>query len=153
MLERSFILVAGLFLVTAVETSATETLLIPVPLRTIYVGESVNNADLTMKMFSVSETSRKTYAIDVDQFSRMEAARVLIAGKPVSLRSLRNIEDVKKGQQVKAIYFNGVIEIQAMLLPLSNGSIGDVIEAKNVGSGNTVKAQIASDGSLIVIGK
>jgi flagellar basal body P-ring formation protein FlgA len=144
---------ASLLLVSTVETSASETLLIPVPVRTIYAGEIVNNADLTMKLFSVSETSRKTYATEVDQFSRMEAARVLIAGKPVSLRSLRNMEDVKKGQMVKAVYLNGVIEIQTTLLPLSNGSIGDIIEARNAGSGNTVRAQIASDGSLIVIGK
>lgn len=153
MFGRCLALIVSLLLLSAVKTSAAEPLLMPVPSRTIFSGESINESDLTMKLFNVSEASRKTYVTDVGQFSRLVAARTLLAGKPVALHSLRNMEDVKKGQHVKAVYYSGVIEIQAILQPLSGGSIGQIIEARNAASGGIVKAQIAPDGSLIVIGK
>lgn len=132
---------------------ADETLLLPVPMRTVFVGQSLDEAELTVKLFYVSESSRRNYVVENEQLSRMEAARTLPVGKPILLNAIRKLLDVKKGRPVKAVYQSGDIEIQGLLSPTSSGSIGQVIEARNTTSGGIVKVEVSSNGTLMVIGK
>ena len=132
---------------------AEEALLLPVPMRTVFAGQSLDEAELTVKLFYVSESSRRNYVFENEQLDRMEAARTLPAGKPILLNAIKKFEDVKKGRPLKAVYQSGVIEIQGLLSPTSSGSIGQVIEARNTTSGGIVKVEISSNGTLMVIGK
>ena len=132
---------------------AQETLLMPVPVRPIYPGQILDEAEFTMKLFTVPNSSRAVYAFEMQQISSKEAVRTLAEGKPVNLRAIRAIEDVKKGQPTKAVYTSESIEIQGMLVPLTGGSVGQVVEARNAASGGIVKALVIGGGTLLVTGK
>jgi flagellar basal body P-ring formation protein FlgA len=132
---------------------AQEAQLMPVPAQTIYPGQSLDAAEFVMKLFNVPDSSRTTYVFAKEQVSGKEAIRTLAMGKPIALRSIRTLEDVKKGVPTKAIYSAGSIEIQGLLVPLSGGTIGQTVEARNTTSGGIVKALIVTGGSLLVVGK
>ncbi len=132
---------------------AQEATLLPVPIGPVFPGQRLDQAGVTEKLFTASAASRQTYVFGRDQLDHMEAARVLQAGKPIPLRSLRLAEDVKKGQAVKAVYNQGSIEIQGLLMPLGGGSSGQMIDARNISSNEIIRARVLPDGSLLVIGK
>jgi flagellar basal body P-ring formation protein FlgA len=134
-------------------TMAQEAQLMPVPVRSIFPGESLDDSDFTLKLFNVTDALRKSYAFERNQFIRMEAVRTLVVGKPVLLRSIRTAEDVRKGQPTKAIYTSATVEIQGNLVPLTGGSAGETIEARNPASGSIVRAVVKEDGTLLVLTK
>lgn len=125
----------------------------PVPTRSIFPGESLFASDFILKLFIVNEALRKSYVFEQQQFERMEATRTLQAGKPVLLRWIRTAEDVRKGQPTKTLYSSATIEIQGMLVPLSGGSVGQMVEARNPASGSVVRALVMDDGTLLVPSK
>jgi flagellar basal body P-ring formation protein FlgA len=130
-----------------------EVRLMPVPVVPIYPGQSLEESDFTMKLFSVNEALRKSYVFERHQVIHMQAVRTLAAGRPVLLRFIRTAEDVRKGQPTKAIYASGTIEIQGLLVPLTGGSAGQVIETRNAASGGIVSALVREDGTLLVVAK
>ena len=132
---------------------AQDTLSMPVPLRTIYPGQNVDAVDIGKKLFTVPDVSRSTYVLQNEQLAGKEAVRTLAAGKPIPLSFVRTKEDVKKGQPTKAIYNSGTIEIQGMLMPLTGGTVGQVVQARNAASGHTVNALVLDGGTLLVVGK
>lgn len=133
--------------------NAQEAQLMPVPLRAIYPGEILESSNFTMKLFNVTPALRASYVFEQNQYERKEAVRTLAVGKPFLLQSIRTAEDVKKGQPTKAIYSSNTVEIQGTLVPLTGGSVGEVIEARNPASGGVVKAIVADGGTLLVIAK
>ncbi len=147
------ILIVCLFLQPTLRAEAQENRLLPVPIRTIFAGQALIASDITMRLFTVSDQSRRSFVFEQVQLVDMEAARTLAVGKPIALGSLRATEDIKKGQPTKAVYNSGGIEIQGVLMPLTGGSEGQTIEARNASSGGIVKVQVLTDGTLAVIGK
>jgi flagella basal body P-ring formation protein FlgA len=143
----------SLVLFASLTASAQDATLMPVPTAPVFPGQRLDQAEIQDKLFTASAASRQTYVFDRDQLDHMEAAKVLLAGKPIPLRSLRLVEDVKKGLAVKAVYNQGSIEIQGLLVPLGGGSSGQMIDARNISSNEIVKAKVLPDGSLLVIGK
>jgi flagellar basal body P-ring formation protein FlgA len=127
--------------------------LMPVPTRIILPGEPLDTSDFTMKLFTASDSLRKSFAFDPKQFERMEASRPLAAGKPVALKALRVSENVKKGQPTKAIYASPNVEIHSILIPQTGGSAGTDINARNPVSGQMIRAKILEDGTLQVIAR
>lgn len=153
MRKTSQLCVVLLHFLLAPLAKAQEAQLMPVPLRPIYPGETLKQSDFTLKLFNVNTAFRTAYVFEPSQFVRMEAVRTLGVGKPVLLRSIRTVEDVKKGQPTKAVYSSSTIEIQGTLVPLSGGSVGDAIEARNPVSGAVVRAIVSEDGTLLVVAK
>jgi flagellar basal body P-ring formation protein FlgA len=145
--------VVALTMVCASAVQAQNVQALPVPNRTIFPGESLKPSDFVKKLFNVNEGMRQAYAFDENQFDSMETARTLAAGKPVLLRSIRILEQVKKGQPTRAVYSVNAIEIQGTLVPLANGSVGQTVEARNTASGAIVHAVVQQDGTLQVISK
>jgi flagella basal body P-ring formation protein FlgA len=131
--------------------SADDTAWMPVPARPVLPGQSLARVEFVPKLFAVSAISRQNFVFRAEQFEHMEATVVLAAGKPVAIRTLRRVEDVKKGQLTKAVYSIGTIDIEGLLLPLSGGSAGQIIDARNTTSHEIVRAEVLSDGSLRVV--
>lgn len=151
---KFFAVVIVLFQLMLVQQGqAQQAQLMPVPVRPIYPGESLKQSDFSMKLFSVSPALRTAYVFDQNQFVHMEAVRTLARGKPVLLKSIRSAEDVKKGQPTKALYSSDTIVIQGTLVPLSGGSVGEAIDARNPASGGVVRAVIVEGGTLLVLAK
>ena len=147
------LLAASLGLFLAASTARAEIIQMPVPSRTLPAGVELAASDFLLKEFSVTEIAKSSYAISVDQFTKMEPLRPLLAGKPVALASLRRAVAIRKGEQVTAIYKNAGLTIQNKLVALHDGGLGDVIEARNPSTGLIVHATVAAGGVLEVSGQ
>jgi flagellar basal body P-ring formation protein FlgA len=149
-------LVASMWLLASQSISivqAQNAELLPVPVRSIFPGETLQQSDFAMKLFQVTEAQRLSFAFELGQLQDMEAARTLAVGKPIPLRAIKTVEDVQKGQPAAAIYVADTVEIQGTLVPLTGGSSGQTIEARNPASGSIVRAKVMANGKLMVLAK
>jgi flagellar basal body P-ring formation protein FlgA len=127
-----------------------EVMSLPVPVRTIYPKDVLRSEDFTFKDYEVNDIVRRTYLTSVPKGRQLSALRALPAGKPVNLKSLKPMADVRKGEQVVARYASGGIEILGVLVPEQDGVIGDVLRAKNPDTGVVLLALVSEGGTLVV---
>jgi flagellar basal body P-ring formation protein FlgA len=131
-------------------SALAEVMSLPVPVRTIYPKDVLRLEDFAFKDYEVNDVVRRTYLTSVPKGGQVSALRALPAGKPVHLKSLKRMADVRKGEQVVARYASSGIEILGVLVPEQDGMIGDVLRAKNPETGVVLLALVASDGTLTV---
>jgi flagellar basal body P-ring formation protein FlgA len=134
----------------AVQGVHADVMSLPVPLHTIYPKTPLRSEDFTFKEFEVNEVAQRTYLISLTQISQQLAGRALPAGRPVLLRALKRMADVRKGEQTTARYVAGGVEIQGVLVPEQDGVAGDILRAKNPETGVMLLAKVAADGTLSV---
>lgn len=144
--------VAALGLLLPAQLAMAEVMPLPVPVRTIYPNDELQDGDFATKEFIVNESIKRNYLLDTEGVGKSVALRVLPAGKPVMLRAIKRKADARKGQAAIARYAEGGIEIQGFLVPEQDGSAGEVIKVKNPQTGVTLLAKVKADGSLSVGG-
>jgi flagella basal body P-ring formation protein FlgA len=130
--------------------ACADTMALPVPTRTIFPGQQIQDADFTQKDFEVSDTARQNFVINFDQIQNKQATKLLPVGKAVPLASLAKANDVRKGKETIAHFVADGIDIQGVLSPLKDGIAGETIPCRNPSSGLTVDALVLADGSLSV---
>lgn len=133
--------------------ACAETMSLPVPSRTIFPGQQVQQADFTEKDFEVSDVAKLNFVINLDQIENKEALKVLPMGKAIPLAALTKASDVRKGKETMAHFVADGIDIQGVLSPMRDGVAGETIPCRNPSSGLTVDAMVLADGSLSVSGK
>lgn len=121
---------------------------IPVPTRTIGVGDRINISDIELKEYYVPENAAKLFVLDRGQVEGRVAKRPLLSGKPIALAYLKNFGLVTQGVPTKVILKKGGLLITTMLIPLESGSAGQMIEARNPESGKIVQTLVDADGNL-----
>lgn len=121
---------------------------IPVPTRTIGVGDKINISDIVLKEYYVPENAAKLFVLDRGQVEGRVAKRLLLSGKPIALAYLKNFGLVTQGVPTKVILKKGGLLITTMLIPMESGSAGQMIEARNPESGKIVQTLVDADGNL-----
>lgn len=127
-----------------------ETMALPVPTRTIFPGQAIQDADFTQKDFEVSDVAKLNFVVNLDQMKNKEAGKILPVGKAIPLAALAKANDVRKGKETVAHFVADGIDIQGVLVPLRDGVAGEKIPSRNPTSGLTVEAVVMADGSLSV---
>jgi len=130
--------------------ASAETMALPVPLRTIFPGQTITDADFVQKEFDVSAVAKLNFVLTVDQTQHKQAAKILFIGKPIPIAAMVKANDVRKGQETIARFSADGIEIQGALSPLSDGVVGQIVPCRNLTSGIIVDALVMADGSLSV---
>ena len=130
--------------------ACAETMSLPVPARTIFPGQQIQDADFTQKDFEVSDVAKLNFVVSLDQMQDKEATKVLPVGKAIPLAALTKANDVRKGKEAIAHFVADGIDIQGVLSPLKDGVAGQIIPCRNPSSGLTVDALVMADGSLSV---
>ena len=147
-------LLAGLCLLVACLASVTPAsagvVRLPVPNVTLYPGDLLSEDVLSSKRFRSSAAARTPVARDADQIVGKVARRTLLRGKPIALHALRDPYLVKKGNPVKVIYSAGGLIITTYAMSLKSGSLGELIQARNLDSGKIITGVIGDDGSLMM---
>ena len=123
---------------------------LPVPISLIYPGESVEDAPLADKLFTVPEKAAANYVLDRSQLRGLFAKRPLLPGKPIPLSYLKPRDAILQGTPTRATFQGAGVTISTMLIPLQAGSVGQYIDARNPEFNTTVKALVMEDGSLQV---
>lgn len=127
-----------------------ETMALPVPTRTIFPGQVIQDADFTQKDFEVSDVAKLNFVVSLEQMQNKEAGKILPVGKAIPLAALAKANDVRKGREAVAHFVADGIDIQGVLSPLRDGVAGEKIPCRNPSSGLIVDALVMADGSLSV---
>jgi flagellar basal body P-ring formation protein FlgA len=144
------VLICVLAPLTCASTALADVMALPVPLRTIYPKDELRASDFGTKDYEVNEVVRRNYLTSTSQLGQLVAVHALPAGRPVQLKSVKRMADVRKGEQVVAHYVGGGIAIQGILIPEQDGIVGDVLRAKNPETGVSVLVRVTPDGLLAV---
>ena len=124
--------------------------MLPVPIVTLYPGDLIEESNLAEKAFIGRSESWKNYATSKLDVTGKRAQRTLIAGQSIPLLAIQDAVLIKRGAAVRAQFEDDGILITTTLVPLTSGSVGNVIEAKQADGGPVVRAQVQADGSLKV---
>src|SRR5690606_10276953 len=76
------------------------------------------------------------------------ARRTLPAGKAIPNNAVAEPDLVTRGSMTRAYYDDGMLSMEAMVLPLQNGALGDQVQARNPDSGKVIVGTVMADGSL-----
>jgi flagella basal body P-ring formation protein FlgA len=121
-----------------------------VPVRTIYPGESLNQAQLTSRLFDVREGQATAYVRSVDQVEGKVARRTLLAQQPIPMGAFEEPRLALVGRQIKVEFREGGLVITTLGTVLQPGSIGEMISVRILDGGRTVTGIVQKDGTLRV---
>lgn len=123
-----------------------------VPTQIIYPGEQIDPKRLTL----VEVTNRNLaqgYARDVSQVQGLVTTRTLLPGRTIMVGALRQPYTVKRGDKILLVFDNGGLRITASGMPLGDGVIGELIQARNTDTGVIVSGTVMPDRSVLVVTK
>ncbi|HVY43149.1 MAG TPA: flagellar basal body P-ring formation chaperone FlgA [Hyphomicrobiaceae bacterium] len=126
---------------------------LPVPRTTIYPGETIDGDSLADMLFVARTVARGTVFESRDAIAGKVARRTLLPGKPVPINAVRDPYAVNQGKPAQLVFKSEGLTITGVGIALQNGSVGDVISARNIDSGITVKGTVQADGTLRVDGQ
>ncbi|WMS41794.1 flagellar basal body P-ring formation chaperone FlgA [Acuticoccus sp. MNP-M23] len=124
--------------------------LLPVPSATIERGERITAQMLTEKHFYYDPGRPLSVITDPTIAIGKAARRTLVAGKPIPATAFTTHEVVKRGKPTEARFRTGNLSITATVMPLADGGVGDLVQARNMDSGRTVTGVVSPDGAIVV---
>ena len=122
-----------------------------VPAVTLYPGDKISNEQILVKRRPAYLHSVQRLVQRVDQIVGKTPVRVLPAGKPVLTSFLALPKLVKPGTTIRTYFQSGGITILGVAQSLQAGSYGDLVQARNLGSGVVISGYVQHDGSLRVM--
>lgn len=125
---------------------------LPAPATTIFPGDLITDE---MIIDSGLPSGLGEYAAVVRNRSQVVgkvARRTLPTGKVIPLNALQDPKLVSRGVAVEAVFEEGGLNITTLVMPLQDGSVGSLIQARNVDSGKVISGIVAADGTLRVGG-
>ena len=81
------------------------------------------------------------------------ARRTLVAGKPIPNNGFVEPSLLTRGVTTEARFQSGGLTISALVMPLQNGALGAMVQARNIDSGQVITGVVQSDGTLLVGGR
>lgn len=118
-----------------------------VPQNMIYPGETIS-ADMVKLVDVINPNLKPGYAKVIAQVDGLVTTKTLIPGRTIPISALREAYLVERGETVKLIYEANGIFLTIQAIALQNGTLGELVRARNVDSGLTVLATIMADGNL-----
>ncbi|MGI9514177.1 MAG: flagellar basal body P-ring formation chaperone FlgA [Anderseniella sp.] len=122
-----------------------------VPAVTLYPGDKISSEQLLVKQKPAYLRPVQRLVQNVDQMVGKTPVRVLPAGKPVLTSFLALPKLVKPGTTIRTYFQSGGITILGVAQSLQAGSYGDLVQARNLGSGVVITGYVQHDGSLRIM--
>ncbi|MEJ5244391.1 MAG: flagellar basal body P-ring formation chaperone FlgA [Bacteroidota bacterium] len=110
---------------------------LPVTTRFIRSGETLSNADFTIRRFDVTNFNENELVVNNSIVGKI-TRNGIPKDNPFKISDLSNDVIIKKGQIVTIIAQSGAISIKTLGTALQDGGAGDVIRVKRNGQGNVV---------------
>ena len=121
-----------------------------VPSQIIYPGQTIGNAGLQEKFFTIRASAAGNYILHTDQLVGKVARRTLLPGQPILVTSVNEPDLIQRGVPVALIYNAGSLVISAKGISMEPGHAGDFIKVRNVDSGIIVSGTVLADGTVQV---
>lgn len=121
-----------------------------VPMRTIYPGETISAAALTMRAFDLRDGQVAAFVRLPDTLEGKVARRTLLANQPIPVLVLEEPRLALVGRQVRIEFREGGLVITTFGSVLQAGAVGDTISVRVLDGGRTVFGVVQRDGSVRV---
>ncbi len=123
-----------------------------VPVRTIYPGETITPEHV--KPVEVTNPNISAgYVSDISEVEGMISKQTLLPGRTIPAAALREPSLVVRGTSVKLVFTIGNMTLMASGTPMTDGSLGEVVRARNIDSGVMVSGTVMKDGTIQVMAK
>jgi flagella basal body P-ring formation protein FlgA len=122
--------------------------LLPVPAVTIYPGDVVADAMLTDREYPAGTAGRYPIAAHHADVVGKVARRTLLAGRAIPNNSVAEPDLVTRGTATRAVFVEGALSIETVVMPLQNGALGALVQARNTDTGKVVVGAVQADGTL-----
>jgi flagellar basal body P-ring formation protein FlgA len=126
---------------------------LPVPNVTIYPGDVIGQNLLVDKAFQFKPGEELPVFRERDNLVGKIARRTLVAGKPIPLNAVREVDLIAQGKPVVIMFKSGGLTITGQGVTLQAGKAGDFISVRNSDSGMVVKGIVQADGTVRVTGQ
>lgn len=126
---------------------------LPVPRTTVYPGDTIDADALLERLFVARTVARGSVFEAREALIGKVARRTLLPGQPIPINAIRDPYAVSQGKPAQLVFKAEGLTITSTAIALQNGSIGDVVAARNVDSGTIVKGTVQPDGTLRVDGQ
>jgi flagella basal body P-ring formation protein FlgA len=123
-----------------------------VPAQVIYPGDKINDGMLVESQDPVQGAAPADIVWDRAEIVGKVARRTLLPGRPIPSIALEEPRAVSTGSQVQLVYQQDGIVIVTTAQALQNGYVGQVVQVRNMDSGQVISGLVQSDGSIRVNG-
>jgi flagellar basal body P-ring formation protein FlgA len=123
---------------------------VPVPLVTLYVGDTLTAGQIGQRRYRTDWLARNQFARDNSEIAGLTVKRTLIKGRPIALADLGPESLVTEGDMITAIYAGGSLQIAAQMMALDSGSDGATVRLRNPESGAIVQGRVAGFARVVV---
>ncbi len=144
---------AGIGHARAQATDANGYELLPVPSITIYPGDPITEPMIIEQHFLPG--TLQLYPV-IDARSALigkVARRTLLPGRLIPVNAVSEPELVTSGALTHAIFEEAGLSLTTIVLPLQSGSLGELIQVRNVDSGQVIAGFVQADGTIRVGGR
>jgi len=121
-----------------------------VPVRTIYPGETISAAALTMRAFELRDGQVAAFVRLPNTLDGKVARRTVLAHQPIPVQGIEEPRLALVGRQVRIEFREGGLVITTFGSVLQAGSLGDTISVRVLDGGRTVFGVVQRDGSVRV---
>ncbi len=147
-MNRMFLPAALLAATMALAATAARAESLPVPAVTIYPGDLVGDEMLTDRQYPDGTAGRyPVIAIRAEVVGKV-ARRTLLAGRAIPSNAVAEPDLVTRGSATRAVFGTGGLSIETVVMPLQNGALGALVQARNTETGRVVVGTVEADGSL-----
>ena len=141
---------AALALVLSAGPAFAADTIVAVPTVTLYPGDVIGDQQIVERPFGANALGKFPIIAERELLVGKVARRTLLPGKPIPLNGVKDPDVIVRGGTILAVYRAGGLTITSVVAPLRAGGVGDIIEARNVDSGQIIRGQVQADGTLRV---
>jgi flagellar basal body P-ring formation protein FlgA len=123
---------------------------VPVPLVTLYVGDTLVASQIGQRRYRTDWLARNQFARANSEVAGLTVKRTLVKGRPIALADLGPASLVQEGDMVTAIFAGGGLQIAAQMLALDGGSDGVTVRLRNPETGAIVQGRVAGFARVVV---
>ena len=123
---------------------------VPVPLVTLYVGDTLSAGQIGQRRYRTDWLARNQFARDNSQIAGLTVRRTLIKGRPIALADLGPASLINEGDMITAVFAGGSLQIAAQMLALESGSEGAIVRLRNPETGAIVQGRVAGFARVVV---
>ena len=139
-----------IFLACASPANADPYTAVPVPLVTLYVGDTLVAGQIGQRRYRTDWLARNQFARNNSEIAGLTVKRILVKGRPIALVDLGPASLVNEGDMITAVFAGGSLQIAAQMLALDAGPDGATVRLRNPETGAIVQGRVAGFARVVV---
>jgi flagella basal body P-ring formation protein FlgA len=121
-----------------------------VPHQIIYPGEEIS-FDMVKLVDVINPNLRPGYAKVIAQVEGFVTKKTLLPGRIIPVSALREAYMMERGKNISMVFSTHGLMITAQGVALQNGTLGEIVRARNLDSGTIIIGTVMQDGTLRVM--